>query len=549
MNGEEAIELNDFNIKMNYWHIQMFLPEGSGGTTINSIDMLKETPPVIGTGEWDNFQCRNFKGIEGGVSNGDIVLVREGQKVMALCKVLGDNFNDSILESKYININYRKVKVLEFYNGVEDWTQTRSTIQILTDKTTDSWKFVDSWYKKILNNEKMNLINNILKNKKQIIIQGAPGSGKTYKTAEIALGIIDKLPTDTGNRDEIMKAYRQAVNDGQIMFTTFHQSLDYEEFIEGLRPVTTAKGELTYEVQSGIFKEICEKALQNDNLKKLNEAIELFKIECSDGTKNISLKTTTGVKFSITYREGKTFRVRSERSQAAEGDDFPANIDYIRKLYIGDPKPLYNLSYVKGILAYLKETYKISDYKKAENDKNYVLIIDEINRGNISKIFGELITLLESDKRLGCQNEIKVRLTYSPEEEFGVPSNLYIIGTMNTADRSLGYIDYAVRRRFAFITLKSERNIIENYNNNEETKISALSVFDKITNLMKENIASDFSADDMMVGHSYFLAKDNEELQLKLDFEIIPLLKEYVKDGILSLSSDEVESKIDILSL
>ena len=168
---------------------------------------------------------------------------------------------------------------------------------------------------------------------------------------------------------------------------------------------------------------------------------------------------------------------------------------------------------------------------------------------NISKIFGELITLLEADKRLGSQNEIKVRLTYSPEEEFGVPSNLYIIGTMNTADRSLGYIDYAVRRRFAFVTLKSERNVIENYNTNDETKKSALNLFDKIITIVKESIASDFSADDMMVGHSYFLAKDNEELQLKLDFEIIPLLKEYVKDGILSLSSDEVVSKIDILSL
>ncbi|WP_302368261.1 McrB family protein [Brachyspira aalborgi] len=274
---------------------------------------------------------------------------------------------------------------------------------------------------------------NIIKQKKQIILQGAPGTGKTYSSSEIAVKLIDEnAPSD---RAELMKRYKELVNKGQIFFTTFHQSMDYEEFVEGIKP-KTINGNITYELENGIFKKAC---------------------------------------------------------------------------------------------------------KSAENNK-VVLIIDEINRGNISKIFGELITLLEVDKRKGRENEIEVILPYS-KEKFSVPDNLYIIGTMNTADRSIGYIDYALRRRFAFISIKADKLAIENYydniNKNSDCKDKAINLFDEIKNLIDKNINEEFEAGDIMIGHSYFMAQNFEELQNKLEYEIKPLLLEYFKDGILKLNKDE----------
>ena len=191
-------------------------------------------------------------------------------------------------------------------------------------------------------------------------------------------------------------------------------------------------------------------------------------------------------------------------------------------------------NYRKAIVAKMKKDFSLVDFSEmasASSSQNYVLIIDEINRGNVSKIFGELITLLEADKRIGGDHPIKVTLPYS-KESFGVPSNLYIIGTMNTTDRSVGNIDYAVRRRFAFVTLESKEEVIEeHYRNDESLKNKALELFNSVKAfLIKHKFDMDIA--DLMVGHSYFLAKNEEELGLKWKYEIVPLLHEYYKDGI-----------------
>lgn len=290
---------------------------------------------------------------------------------------------------------------------------------------------------------KIDIIIDIIKQKKQIILQGAPGTGKTYSSAEIAVELIDENAPNN-NRKELMKRYKELVDKEQIFFTTFHQSMDYEEFVEGIKP-RTEKGNIIYELNDGIFKKACEMANKN---------------------------------------------------------------------------------------------------------KKVVLIIDEINRGNISKIFGELITLLEADKRKGEENEIEVTLPYS-KEKFSVPNNLYIIGTMNTADRSIGYIDYALRRRFAFYTIEADETEIENYYDNikptSDCKDKAINLFNETKKLIEENINEEFKLDDIMIGHSYFMAKNLEELQNKLDYEIKPLLLEYLKDGVLKQNND-IEDKIDNLN-
>ena len=128
--------------------------------------------------------------------------------------------------------------------------------------------------------------------------------------------------------------------------------------------------------------------------------------------------------------------------------------------------------------------------------------------------------------------EVKVKLPYS-KDEFGVPANLYIIGTMNTADRSVGYIDYAIRRRYAFITIKADRSVIESFNTSTSTL--ALQYFDKVKAWMSnDNVIGDIDADDLMVGHSYFLADSIDSLKKKMLYEVIPLLLEYINDGILN---------------
>ena len=190
-----------------------------------------------------------------------------------------------------------------------------------------------------------------------------------------------------------------------------------------------------------------------------------------------------------------------------------------------DKSVKYYQPYFRGVVNILKS----KGLKSQKNtDKNYVLIIDEINRGNVSKIFGELITLLEADKRIDGDHPIKVTLPYS-KEEFGVPSNLYIIGTMNTTDRSVGNIDYAVRRRFAFVTLKADVDVLIKKYGKDSIQVK---LFNAVNEFVDTNNANELDLADLKVGHSFFMVEE-KQLRLNLDYEISPLLREYYKDGLL----------------
>lgn len=341
---------------------------------------------------------------------------------------------------------------------------------------------------------------------------------KTYSTAEIAVNLIDEKISD--DRKEVMKRYNELIKNNQIFFTTFHQSMDYEEFVEGYKPISN-DGNIFYEITDGIFKEACYYSyIINDSLKN---AIEKFKNEeLKDGKEiEIPLKTENNT-FKVKLYDDK---IQHEIKTGWEN----ININYNSTSFSSRHKAFIRYFINKG---YLKNTNTI------------VLIIDEINRGNIAKIFGELITLLEADKRKNADNEIEVQLSYS-KETFSVPQNLYIIGTMNTTDRSIGYIDYALRRRFAFITIKADKEKIENFYNdkNSDCKDNALNLFDNVEKIIKENLNEEFEFDDIMIGHSYFMAEKEEGLKRKLEYEIKPLLLEYYKDGILK-NNKELKDKI-----
>ena len=391
----------------------------------------------------------------------------------------------------------------------------------------------------------------LLQSKHNIILQGAPGTGKTYNTAAIALAALDVTDVDLNDHKAVMKRYDSLLGD-QIFFTTFHQSLDYEDFVEGLKPhvQTDADGNsigVTYEPEDGIFKRACN-AVQTDQSKDIVECIDDYLQKIKGYQNKREIPTVTGrSSLYVWWKEGNsTVSSRSTNSTSSRGEEYtpsPLNIEKIKLQALGKGCENNWQSYAQAFIEAVKIEYH------ATTDKPVVLIIDEINRGNVSKIFGELITLLESDKRSNGNHPIKVMLPYT-KGEFGVPSNLYIIGTMNTTDRSTGTLDYALRRRFAFVTLKSQDSVIKKYYSdagNDELGSVAVALFDDIKKFIENpnHLCGDMSIDDLMVGHSYFMAESEEELQDKVEFEILPLINEYINDGILNVKNEEKKTAFD----
>ena len=391
----------------------------------------------------------------------------------------------------------------------------------------------------------------LLQSKHNIILQGAPGTGKTYNTAAIALAALDVTDVDLNDHKAVMKRYDSLLGD-QIFFTTFHQSLDYEDFVEGLKPhvQTDADGNsigVTYEPEDGIFKRACN-AVQTDQSKDIVECIDDYLQKIKGYQNKREIPTVTGrSSLYVWWKEGNsTVSSRSTNSTSSRGEEYtpsPLNIEKIKLQALGKGCENNWQSYAQAFIEAVKREYH------ATTDKPVVLIIDEINRGNVSKIFGELITLLESDKRSNGNHPIKVMLPYT-KGEFGVPSNLYIIGTMNTTDRSTGTLDYALRRRFAFVTLKSQDSVIKKYYSdagNDELGSVAVALFDDIKKFIEnpKHLCGDMSIDDLMVGHSYFMAGSEEELQDKVEFEILPLINEYINDGILNVKNEEKKTAFD----
>ncbi len=360
------------------------------------------------------------------------------------------------------------------------------------------------------------------------ILYGPPGTGKTYNTIDKALEILGE---DVKDRQEKKVKFDEYVKNRQIVFTTFHQSYGYEEFVEGIKPSLNSdeNSQINYKVKDGIFKELCNKALENkDSIESfnfyINDLKEKTKEDDNNPEKYFQLPNT---KYSIQYRGGKTFRIKFN-NMSKNHKDYPVSIDNIEKLYkTSNVDEIYNSAYVKAILNYLK-SQGLEDYKEKDEKINlpYIIIIDEINRGNVSKIFGELITLIEPSKRIGTDEELKVTLPYS-KDEFGVPKNVYIIGTMNTADRSITSLDTALRRRFEFVEMMPDISKLGNIEIKSENTEKSIIDLQKLLTAINTRI--EYLLDrEKTIGHAFFIdVKNLEDLKQVFQNKIIPLLQEY----------------------
>ncbi len=374
-------------------------------------------------------------------------------------------------------------------------------------------------------------ISELMEEKKNIILQGAPGTGKTYNTAAIALSVLGETDVDLNNHQAVMDRYEllQKEEEQRIFFTTFHQSLDYEDFVEGMKP-NVEEGDVTYKIEDGIFKQAC-KAVHSNIEDFIDDYIN--KIKGRENKREIPTITNKSSVYVWQEKNNTTISVRSVNSNS-KSEDYMAslNIKEVKERAIKGKnfKCDHHSAYIDAFVAAVKREYGIKGQEKA-----VVLIIDEINRGNVSKIFGELITLIETDKREEGRHPIKATLPYS-KDSFSVPSKLYIIGTMNTTDRSTGTLDYALRRRFAFYTLKSDKNVVKkHYASNNKLGDKAVALFENIEKFIINESCGDYDIDDLMVGHSYFMAESENELCDKMKYEVIPLIKEYMNDGILNV--------------
>lgn len=376
------------------------------------------------------------------------------------------------------------------------------------------------------------------------ILYGPPGTGKTYQTVRLAVDAADPGCIDIVGKsnDDIRHAYKtrfdELVHEKRIRFVTFHQSYGYEEFVEGLSARTDGE-RLSYFVKDGIFKQICEHAKNGvgtiDDI--LDNAITQFKEEL-ELKERIELETVRGKKFFVEFHENTTFRVFPIGTSKDDlGNGYPVSIEHIKAFYRnGDSTKVYNVSYVKGILHFIQQKYSVPEFDSVKPQKkfNFVLVIDEINRGNISKIFGELITLIEPSKRLSQLESLRVTLPYSGDS-FGVPDNLYIIGTMNTADRSLALMDTALRRRFDFIEMMPDYDALKD-SKGEAYSIAGINLV-KLLETINNRIAALYDREHML-GHAFLIpvvtaikAEKQQQALTELakcfQTKIIPLLAEY----------------------
>lgn len=381
---------------------------------------------------------------------------------------------------------------------------------------------------------------------KNIIFRGAPGTGKSYLAKEIAADIISN-----GELQEYAKLSQEQKK--QVEFVQFHPSYDYSDFVEGLRPKVNDDGSMGFELQDGIFKKFVHRARKNfENSQKTKETIEK-EVSAQEAIEDFfsgvelgvdGFKTIKGSEFFITDVDDERIHisipandtiktlclnVNELRAMLESGEKFERIKDvtsFFGKTFASQAYS-YDFALYKEIRAKMGKKPKVT--AKHEELKKYIFIIDEINRGEISKIFGELFFAIDPGYR-GRAGEVSTQysnLHLNPDEKFFIPENVYIIGTMNDIDRSVDSFDFAMRRRFRFIEIKADEHLemlasLEDEELEAEARQRMMALNQAITDT--EDLNANYH-----IGASYFLKLKHLNFdQLWTDY-LQPLLQEYIQ--------------------
>lgn len=404
----------------------------------------------------------------------------------------------------------------------------------------------------------------VLTLKGQIILQGPPGTGKTYMAKDLAE---QKLFSNI-SADKKEQAYRLEKTD-QFELIQFHPAYSYEDFVRGI--VAKTKGDfIEYVTENKILARIALAAQTNylnsqkpstflSKQKWLQQQLQLFSENIQEKIDEEGLYALTP-NVSIVNVDNDAFRYKGKGSWSVQGNRM-LFIDIIQA-YLDDNKDRQEIKNNTNLsrLAYHHSSYyiKVLDAFKEFLSKNnfqfnnvneineaakpYVLIIDEINRANLPAVLGELIYALEYRGE-----KVKSMYAINEDSNLTIPPNLFIIGTMNTSDRSIGNIDYAIRRRFAFIDVLPKIIDIPNFQTDVFRTVTSLFIknFDDyqknpdVKLITSEHLSEEFRPEDVWLGHSYFI-KGEGDFDLKKKYEIIPILKEYIKDGILKQTAESI---------
>ena len=382
----------------------------------------------------------------------------------------------------------------------------------------------------------MELSNNLL-------LYGPPGTGKTYNTVNYAVSIIENRPFEEVVKEGYAKAlekYNRYTLMGRIAFMTFHQSLSYDDFIEGIRPDITEDGSLVYVPTPGAFYRFCQDADHPrlidgsvpDVFLTISDDSHIYAVNIPEMDRDEDFKTSlispqllpegisagdilvSMVSPVLTNMVGVVMSTTPER--CAVRWHMLSSEQKVKGAQKGREMPYRIYQPTK------KFVYTLVHEGRSGDMGNCVFIIDEINRGNISRIFGELITLLESSRRKGNPECLEVYLAQM-KTMFSVPDNVYVLGTMNTADKSLTALDAALRRRFEFIEMMPNPAVLDN----REVSGVNLSILLKTINDRIEFLYDR----EHMVGHAYFISvKTIDDLAQCFINKVIPLLQEYFFD-------------------